>query len=78
MKKLFDGAVQFYEDDYNYNKQFYEGLKENKPHTLFITCVDSRIDPNRLTNSNPGSLFVVRNLGNMIPPYKENNQLKHG
>lgn len=78
MKKLFEGVAQFYEEDYNNNKSFYESLKKNKPHTLFVTCVDSRIDPNRLTNSNPGSLLVVRNLGNLVPPYKENNQLKHG
>lgn len=78
MKKLFDGVTKFYEEDYNNNKSFYESLKKNKPHTLFVTCVDSRIDPNRLTNSSPGNLLVVRNLGNIIPPYKENNQLKHG
>jgi carbonic anhydrase len=39
------------------------------PQTLFITCSDSRIDPNLLTNSNPGNLFILRNAGNIIPPH---------
>lgn len=72
MKELFDGALSFYEDDFSKNKDFYIGLKKNKPHTLFITCVDSRIDPNRITNSLPGDIYVVRNMGNMIPPYENN------
>lgn len=71
MNDLFKGAMKFYEEDYIKHKKFYENLRENKPKTLFITCVDSRIDPNRLTKSNPGQLFVIRNLGNIIPPFKE-------
>ncbi|RDU64621.1 carbonic anhydrase [Helicobacter didelphidarum] len=70
MNQLFQGAITFYEEDYNNEKSFYEGLQENKPHTLFITCVDSRIDPNRLTRSKPGELYVIRNIGNLIPPFK--------
>ncbi|GAB1538312.1 hypothetical protein NUACC21_09700 [Scytonema sp. NUACC21] len=36
---------------------------------LFITCSDSRIDPNLLTQTQPGELFIIRNVGNVIPPY---------
>jgi carbonic anhydrase len=42
-----------------------------QPHTLFITCADSRIDPVAITSAAPGEVFVTRNIGNMVPPYGE-------
>ena len=41
------------------------------PHTLFLTCSDSRIDLALFTQTKPGELFVIRNVGNIIPPFEE-------
>jgi carbonic anhydrase len=44
-----------------------------KPFALFITCSDSRIDPNLLTQTDPGILFSIRNPGNLVPKYGQGN-----
>ena len=45
--------------------------KRQDPLALFITCADSRILPNLITQSVPGEIFTDRNPGNMVPPYSE-------
>jgi carbonic anhydrase len=51
------------------NQDFFERLAgEQTPAALFITCSDSRVNPNLLTQTDPGELFVLRNVGNIIPP----------
>ena len=70
MQKLVDGIHHFQANAFAAEPAFYAGLaKGQSPETLFITCSDSRIDPNLLTNTRPGELFVLRNAGNMVPAY---------
>jgi len=71
MKKLIEGAVAFRQNDFEaHEKLFTELGKEQKPHTLFIGCSDSRLVPNMITTTMPGELFIIRNVANIIPPYK--------
>ena len=79
MKELFEGALRFQEADFMQYKDLYKSLrKHQEPHTLFLTCVDSRVVPNIITNSLPGDLFVIRNVGNIVPPYTQNSHLRDG
>lgn len=70
MQKLIQGIHQFREYDFRPLQGLFEQLaKGQNPDTLFITCSDSRIDPNLLTHSKPGDLFILRNAGNIVPPH---------
>lgn len=75
MQKLLDGIITFRRKDYEAHKELFQGLKASQyPHTLFITCSDSRIDPNMITGTLPGELFIVRNVANIVPPYSETSE----
>jgi carbonic anhydrase len=70
MQKLVDGIHRFQQDIYLSQEQFFKRLADGQqPLALFITCSDSRIDPNMLTQTRPGELFIMRNAGNIVPPY---------
>lgn len=70
LESLIHGVSRFRRGYFSKNREKFIDLVENgqRPHTLFITCADSRIVPHAVTHTNPGEIFVLRNVGNMVPP----------
>jgi carbonic anhydrase len=73
MSKIKSGIVRFKSEVHAQKRDLFEKLSQGQhPEALFITCSDSRIDPNLLVQTEPGELFIIRNAGNIVPPH--NNQ----
>ena len=69
---LLDGVDEFTHRVFPGNKELFRSLAHSQaPHTLFITCADSRVSPEMITQARPGELFVCRNIGNIVPAYGE-------
>jgi carbonic anhydrase len=70
MQRLIEGVHKFRNEEFgNYRKLFRKLSQDGQnPHTLFITCSDSRVLAELITQSKPGDLFVVKNVGNIVPP----------
>ncbi|MCX7070353.1 MAG: carbonic anhydrase [Gammaproteobacteria bacterium] len=72
MEKLIEGFAQFRKVTYPTKQRLFKKLASGQaPHTLIITCADSRVVPEYFTSSDPGEIFVVRNVGNIVPPYAQ-------
>jgi carbonic anhydrase len=70
MHNLVKGIHQFQARVFGSQRELFTRLAEKQtPDALFVTCSDSRINPNLLTQTGPGELFILRNAGNIIPPY---------
>lgn len=70
MQKLLQGLQHYQTKIFGTQREMFERLSQGQsPDVLFITCSDSRINPNLLTQTEPGELFILRNAGNMVPPY---------
>jgi carbonic anhydrase len=71
VQRLIEGIHKFRHDEFgNYEELFQRLARDGQnPHTLFITCSDSRVLAELITQSKPGDLFVVKNVGNIVPPH---------
>jgi carbonic anhydrase len=68
MKKLIKGIVEFRQNIRpGYREMFAKLALQQSPDTLFIACSDSRVAVNVFASTDPGDLFVVRNVGNLVP-----------
>jgi carbonic anhydrase len=70
MQRLIDGVHRFRQEEFGrYRALFTDLAREGqRPDTLFLTCSDSRVLAELITQSRPGELFVVKNIGNIVPP----------
>ncbi|HKQ47933.1 MAG TPA: carbonic anhydrase [Phycisphaerae bacterium] len=76
MDEIRNGVRRFQMEVFPQRRHFYEGVAASQsPRALFLTCGDSRIDPELLTSSGPGEIFVERNPGNLVPVYDERSRV---
>lgn len=74
MQKLIEGIRQFQSSYVPSRRALMAELSKGQhPRVLFIGCSDSRVDPSIITQSDIGDLFVIRNAGNIIPPFEAAN-----
>jgi carbonic anhydrase len=74
MDHILRGVRKFHDEVFPKQQQLFKQIATGqKPRALFITCSDSRVHPNLITQTEPGDLFILRNPGNIIPPYHAGN-----
>jgi carbonic anhydrase len=74
LQRIVEGFQRFRQDVFPQQEELFKKLAhQQSPRAMFITCADSRIVPELITQSNPGDLFVTRNVGNVVPPYGQMN-----
>ncbi|PKQ03891.1 MAG: hypothetical protein CVT72_13760, partial [Alphaproteobacteria bacterium HGW-Alphaproteobacteria-11] len=76
---LIKGYRAFRSGAYKQNEAKYQALaaRRQRPKAMIIACCDSRADPAMIFSSDPGELFVVRNVANLVPPYQPDSHY-HG
>jgi len=77
--KLTQGYRTFRDGRFQQMRPTYETLVDEgqRPKIALVACSDSRVDPTIVLNADPGDLFVIRNVANLVPPYEEGGEF-HG
>lgn len=71
MYKLIKGILEFRQKYLQYYRKHFGHLAEGQsPDALLIACCDSRVAPNAFASTNPGDVFVMRNVGNIVPTFE--------
>lgn len=77
-QKFIEGYLGFQRTTFRNNPQLFARLAvKQSPKCMVIACCDSRVDPAILTNADPGDLFILRNVANLVPP-REPDAHYHG
>ena len=73
IEKLKSGFLEFRAGEFQKKAKIWEELVEKgqHPHTAIVCCSDSRVDPAIMMNVDPGDIFVIRNVANLVPPFDE-------
>jgi carbonic anhydrase len=79
INKLLEGFKRFRHNIYDENRVLFDRLTKHgqSPKTIVVGCCDSRVDPAIVTDCDPGDLFIIRNVANLVPPFETNGNY-HG
>ena len=78
LSKLINGFFDFQRNTYAPKREFFAQLAlRQRPKIMMVACSDSRVDPAILTNADPGDLFMIRNVANLVPAFAVDDA-KHG